>query len=60
MFTFALGVVVGVVLAGLGILTLPKLKALWAKIVAKFEKKPVSATTTVTTPPPAVTPTTNA
>jgi hypothetical protein len=58
MLTLIFGVVLGVVLCGLGIVTLPKLKTLLAAIKAKFAKAPVVAAT-VTTPPtltPATTP----
>ena len=57
MLTFIVGVVVGVVLAGLGILTLPKLKTAFAALKAKLAKaEPVTVTTPpVLTPVPTVT-----
>lgn len=60
MLNLLIGVVLGVVLCGLGVLTLPKLLTLAGSLKAKFLSKVVSPTpavTEITTPPPATTPT---
>lgn len=58
MLDFVFGVVAGVVLSGLGILTLPKLRAIIVQLEAKFKKDIIARV--ITSPAPTITPTVTA